>query len=181
MRDEVQRGLYYDELEEGVRYVHRPGRTMTEADDVLFTSVTMNPQGLHLDAAWAATQPFGRPLMNSMLTLATLVGLSVAHLTRGTIVANLGFSEVTFPHPMFHGDTLYGETTVPQRRLSRSRPGQGIATLEHVGRNQDNEVVARAVRSVLMWTRAGHEAHEAHESHEAAEHEATEHGAGSAS
>ncbi len=73
MRDEVQRGLYYDELETDVRYVHRPGRTMTEADDVLFTSVTMNPQGLHLDAAWAATQPFGRPLVNSMLTLATLV------------------------------------------------------------------------------------------------------------
>ncbi|MFD6176481.1 MULTISPECIES: MaoC family dehydratase [unclassified Isoptericola] len=160
MRDEVQRGLYYDELETDVRYVHRPGRTMTEADDVLFTSVTMNPQGLHLDAAWAATQPFGRPLVNSMLTLATLVGLSVAHLTRGTLVANLGFTEVAFPHPMFHGDTLYGETTVTDRRPSRSRPGQGIVTVEHVGRNQDGDVVARAVRTMLMWTREGHEEHE---------------------
>ena len=159
-RDEVQRGLYYDELDEDVRYVHRPGRTMTEADDVLFTSVTMNPQALHLDAAWAATQPFGRPLVNSMLTLATLVGLSVAHLTRNTIVANLGFSEITFPHPMFHGDTLYGETTVPARRLSRSRPGTGVVTLDHIGRNQDGEVVAHAVRTVLVWTRAGHESHE---------------------
>ena len=160
MRDEVQRGLFYDELEPQVRYVHRPGRTMTEADDVLFTSVTMNPQGLHLDAAWAATQPFGRPLVNSMLTLATLVGLSVAHLTRGTIVANLGFTEVGFPHPMFHGDTLYGETTVADRRPSRSRPGQGVVTLEHTGRNQDGDVVARAVRTVLMWTREGYEEHE---------------------
>lgn len=156
----VQRGLYYDELEEGVRYVHRPGRTLTEADDVVFTTLTMNPQALHLDAAWAATQPFGRPLVNSMMTLATLVGLSVAHLTRGTIVANLGFTEVAFPHPMFHGDTLYGETTTTARRPSRSRPGQGVVTLEHVGRNQDGEVVATAVRSVLMWTRDAHEAHE---------------------
>ncbi|MEG3616048.1 MaoC family dehydratase [Isoptericola haloaureus] len=158
MREETQRGYYYDELEPDVRYVHRPGRTMTEADDVLFTSVTMNPQALHLDAAWAATQPFGRPLVNSMLTLATLVGLSVAHLTRGTIVANLGFTDVRFPAPMFHGDTLYGETVVTGRRLSASRPGQGIVTLEHTGRNQDGDVVATATRSVLMWTRAAHEA-----------------------
>ncbi len=163
LREVVQRGLYYEELEEGVRYLHRPGRTITEADDVLFTSVTMNPQALHLDHAWAATQPFGRPLVNSMLTLATLVGLSVAHLTRTTIVANLGFSEVTFPHPVFHGDTLYGETTVPARRPSRSRPGTGVVTLDHVGRNQDGVVVARAVRNVLMWTREAHEAQEAGE------------------
>jgi acyl dehydratase len=158
MREVVQRGLYYEELEEGVRYLHRPGRTLTEADDVLFTSVTMNPQALHLDAAWAATQPFGKPLMNSMLTLATLVGLSVAHLTRNTIVANLGFEQVTFPHPVFHGDTLYGETTVPAKRLSQSRPGTGVVTLDHVGRNQDGVVVARAVRNVLIWTREAHEA-----------------------
>ncbi|MDO8147157.1 MULTISPECIES: MaoC family dehydratase [unclassified Isoptericola] len=156
MREETQRGFYYDELEEDVRYVHRPGRTMTEADDVLFTSATMNPQALHLDAAWAATQPFGKPLVNSMLTLATLVGLSVAHLTRGTIVANLGFSDIRFPAPMFHGDTLYGETVMTGRRLSSSRPGQGIVTLEHTGRNQDDVVVAVATRSVLMWTKDGH-------------------------
>ncbi|NNU26539.1 MaoC family dehydratase [Isoptericola sediminis] len=156
MREETQRGFYYDELEEDVRYVHRPGRTMTEADDVLFTSATMNPQALHLDAAWAATQPFGKPLVNSMLTLATLVGLSVAHLTRGTIVANLGFSDIRFPAPMFHGDTLYGETVMTGRRLSSSRPGQGIVTLEHTGRNQDDAVVAVATRSVLMWTKDGH-------------------------
>ncbi|WP_407319108.1 MaoC family dehydratase [Isoptericola halotolerans] len=157
MRDEIQRGLYLDELDEGVRYVHRPGRTLTEADNTLFTAVTMNPQGLHLDAAWASTQPFGRPLVNSMLTLATLVGLSVAHLTRGTIVANLGFADVRFPAPVFPGDTLYGATTVRDRRLSASRPGTGIATLEHVGTNQDDVEVVRAVRTVMMWTRAAHQ------------------------
>ncbi|MCL1869117.1 MAG: MaoC family dehydratase [Promicromonosporaceae bacterium] len=154
-REEVQRGLFYEELEEDVRYVHRPGRTLTEADDVLFSTLTMNPQGLHLDAAWAATQPFGRPLVNSMLTLATLVGLAVAHLTRDTTVANLGFEEVAFPHPLFHGDTLYGETMVRARRLSRSRPGEGVVTFEHVGFNQDDVLVARAVRTALVRTRDG--------------------------
>jgi acyl dehydratase len=157
MTDVVQRGFYYEELDPDARYVHRPGRTLTEADDVLFTAVTMNPQALHLDFAWAARQPFGRPLMNSMLTLATLVGLSVAHLTRDTIVANLGFSEVRFPAPVFHGDTLYGATTVTEKRPSRSRPGTGIVTLEHVGTNQPDDVVAVAVRTVLVWTREGHE------------------------
>ncbi len=153
--DVVQRGYFYEELEEDVRYVHRPGRTLTEADDVLFSTLTMNPQGLHLDAAWAATQPFGKPLMNSMLTLATLVGLAVAHLTRDTTVANLGFEEVVFPHPLFHGDTLYGETMVQAKRLSRSRPGEGVVTFAHVGRNQHDEVVARAVRTALVRTREG--------------------------
>jgi acyl dehydratase len=166
MREVVQRGLYYEELETDVRYLHRPGRTLTEADDVLFTTLTMNPQALHLDAAWAASQPFGRRLVNSMLTLSTLVGLSVAHLTRNTIVANLGFTEIAFPHPVFHGDTLYGETTVTAKRPSSSRPGQGIVTLDHRGLNQDGVLVARAVRSVLLWTREAHEAHEAHEDHE---------------
>ena len=153
----VQRGLYYEELEPGVRYLHRPGRTLTEADNVLFTTLTMNGQALHLDHAWAATQPFGRPLVNSMLTLSTLVGLSVAQLTQGTIVANLGFAEVAFPHPVFHGDTLYAETEVTDKRLSASRPGQGVVTLTHTGRNADDVVVARATRSVLVWTREAHE------------------------
>ncbi|ACQ82091.1 MaoC domain protein dehydratase [Beutenbergia cavernae DSM 12333] len=159
MREITQRGLYYDELEPDVVYRHRPGRTLTEADDVLFTTLTMNGQALHLDAAWAATQPFGQRLVNSMLTLATLVGLSVGQLTQGTIVANLGFADVEFPHPMHHGDTLYAETTVTAKRPSSSRPGQGVVTLEHVGRNQDGVVVARAVRTALFWTVEGHRAH----------------------
>lgn len=158
MREVVQRGLYYDELETGVVYRHRPGRTLTEADDVVFSTLTMNHQALHLDAAWAATQPFGQRLVNSMMTLSTLVGLSVGQVTQGTIVANLGFREVEFPKPMFHGDTLYAETEVVEKRLSASRPGQGVVTLEHRGLNQDGVLVARAVRTALFWTRAAHEA-----------------------
>ena len=146
-----QRGLWFEELEPGVRYLHRPGRTVTEADNVLFSTLTMNGQSLHLDAAWSQTQPFGQRLMNSMFTLATMVGSSVGQLTQGTTVANLGFAEISFPHPLFHGDTMYSESRVLEKRLSKSRPGQGIVTFEHIARNQDGVVVARAVRSALMW------------------------------
>lgn len=146
-----QRGLYFEEFELDVVYRHSPGRTVTEADNVLFTTLTMNTQALHLDAAWSATQPFGERLVNSMFTLATIVGASVTQLTQGTIVANLGFGEVAFPHPLVHGDTLYSETVVQAKRLSASRPGQGIVTLAHTGRNQHGVVVATALRSVLVW------------------------------
>lgn len=145
-----QRGLYFEEFAVGTVYRHRPGRTLTEADNVLFSTLTMNGQSLHLDAAWSASQPFGERLVNSMLTVSTLVGLSVAQLTEGTIVANLGFTEVAFPHPMHHGDTLYAETLVTAKRLSASRPGEGVVTLVHTGRNQDRVVVARATRSTLV-------------------------------
>ncbi|MFD4960853.1 MaoC family dehydratase [Microbacterium sp. NPDC058389] len=147
----VQRGLYYDELEVGARYLHRPGRTATEADNVLFSSLTMNTQALHLDAAFSAGQPFGQRLMNSMWTLATMVGASVSQITQGTLVAQLGLTDVSFPAPLFHGDTLYTETEVTAKRLSSSRPGQGIVTLQHTGRNQHGEVVALATRTALMW------------------------------
>ena len=153
-----QRGLWFDEFEVGTVFEHRPGRTLTEADNVLFTTLTMNPQPLHLDHAWSKNTEFGEPLMNSMHTLATLVGLSVGQLTLDTIVANLGFSEVSFPAPMRHGDTLYAETTITDVRPSKSRPGQGIVTMEHVGRNQDGVVVARAVRQALMQGRPGADA-----------------------
>jgi len=145
-----QRGLYVEEFVEGALYVHAPGRTVTEADNVLFTTLTMNTQSLHLDAAWAAGTEFGERLVNSMFTLSTLVGLSVAQLTQGTIVANLGFGEVTFPAPVRVGDTLYAETLVLGKRLSASRPGQGVVRLAHTMRNQRGEVVATATRSVLM-------------------------------
>lgn len=153
MREIEQRGLWFEEFEEGVRYLHRPGRTITEADNVLFTTMTMNTQALHLDAAWSASQPFGARLVNSMLTLSTMVGASVAQLTQGTIVANLGFERVAFPHPLHLGDTLYSETVVTAKRLSASRPGQGVVTLEHTGRNQHGVVVGVAVRSTLVWCR----------------------------
>ena len=151
MTDIVQRGLYFEEFELGARYLHRPGRTATEADNVLFTTLTMNTQALHLDAAFAgAERPFGQRLMNSMWTLSTMVGASVAQLTQGTLVAQLGLSDITFPHPVFHGDTLYTESVITDKRLSSSRPGQGIVTIAHTGRNQDGVIVATATRVALM-------------------------------
>jgi acyl dehydratase len=147
----VQRGLWFEQFEIGTVYEHRPGRTVTETDNVLFTTLTMNTQALHLDAAASEQQaPFHTRLVNSMFTLSTLVGLSVAQLTQGTIVANLGFSEVSFPKPVFHGDTLYAETLVTDKRLSKSRPGEGVVSLRHVARNQDGEIVAVAVRQTLV-------------------------------
>ena len=145
-KEVVQRGLWFEEYEVGTAYLHRPGRTMTEADNVLFTTLTMNTQALHLDAAWSAEQPGfgGERLMNSMHTLSTLVGLSVAQLTQGTIVANLGFSDVAFPAPVRHGDTLYAETLIAGKRLSSSRSGQGIVEFAHTLRNQHGTVVATA-------------------------------------
>ncbi|WP_029432297.1 MaoC family dehydratase [Blastococcus sp. URHD0036] len=149
----VQRGLWFEEFEVGTVYEHRPGRTVTEADNVFFTTLTMNTQALHLDAAASAERPpFHQRLVNSMFTLSTLVGLSVAQLTQGTIVANLGFSEVAFPKPVFHGDTLYAETLVTDTRLSASRPGEGVVSLRHTARNQDGEIVAVAVRQTLVRT-----------------------------
>jgi itaconyl-CoA hydratase len=154
-KDIEQRGLWFEEFDAEARYLHRPGRTVTEADNVLFTTLTMNTQALHLDAAFAAEQPFGQRLVNSMFTLSTLVGASVAQLTQGTLVANLGFGEVAFPHPVFVGDTLYAETVVTGKRLSASRPGQGIVELAHTARNQDDVVVATASRTALVWCAEG--------------------------
>lgn len=151
VEDIVQRGLFFEEFVTDARYLHRPGRTATEADNVLFTTLTMNTQALHLDAAFADAQPpFGARLINSMWTLSTMVGASVAQLTQGTLVAQLGFGEIAFPHPLFAGDTLYTESVVLEKRLSASRPGQGIVTIAHTGRNQDDTVVATATRTVLV-------------------------------
>ena len=152
--DIVQQGLYFEEFVVGARYLHRPGRTATEADNVLFTTLTMNTQALHLDAAFASTQePYRERLMNSMWTLSTMVGASVAQLTQGTLVAQLGLGDVRFPHPVLHGDTLYTESVITEKRLSASRPGQGICTIAHTGRNQDGTVVATASRTVLVLCR----------------------------
>jgi acyl dehydratase len=145
-----QRGLWFEEFELNTVYRHAPGRTVSEADNILFSALTMNPQALHLDEAWANGQPFGTRLVNSLFTLSTLIGLSVPQLTQGTIVANLGFRDVQFPKPVFHGDTLYAETVVLEKRESKSRPGEGIVTLEHTARNQDGDVVAIATRSTLV-------------------------------
>ncbi|RLK49555.1 acyl dehydratase [Microbacterium telephonicum] len=148
-----QRGLWFEEFEAGAVFAHRPGRTVTEADNVMFSALTMNSQALHLDAAYAQTQPFGQRLMNSMWTLATMVGLSVTQLTQGTLVAQLGLTDVRFPAPLFHGDTLTVSTEIVETRPSASRPGEGIVTMRHTGRNQHGETVAVATRAVLMRRR----------------------------
>jgi acyl dehydratase len=145
-----RRGKYLDELIVGDVYVHRPARTVTEADNVVFTTLTMNTQSLHLDAEFAETQEFGQRLVNSLFTMSTVVGLSVADLTEGTTVANLGFSEIRFPAPVFIGDTLTAETEIIDTRLSTSRPGQGVVTFEHRGRNQRGEAVCTARRAALV-------------------------------
>jgi acyl dehydratase len=132
---------------------HAVTRTITEADNTLFSTLTMNPQPLHLDAHFAEQTEFGERLVNSMMTLAMVVGLSVYELTLGTTVANLGFETIEFPLPMVHGDTLRVESTVLAARRSGSRPTQGIVTFEHRGYNQRDELVARCVRSALMKSR----------------------------
>jgi acyl dehydratase len=148
-----RRGRWFEELVVGDLYRHRPGRTVTEADNMLFTTLTGNTQSLHLDAAFAEKQEFGQRLVNSLFTMSTVVGLSVADLTEGTTVGNLGFAEIAFPSPVFIGDTLYAETEVVETRASRSRPGQGIVTFEHRARNQRDEVVCVARRRALVMGR----------------------------
>lgn len=150
MKRVTARGLYFEEFDLNTVYVHSPGRTVTEADNVLFTTLTMNTQSLHLDAAWAENTEFGERLVNSMFTLSTMVGLSVAQLTQGTIVANLGFDDVAFPHPVRVGDTMVAETTILSKRLSASRPGQGLVVFRHVAHNQRGDEIAVATRTTLM-------------------------------
>ena len=144
-----QRGRWYEELQVGVRYRHSPGRTISEADNTLFSALTMNQQALHVDEVYSAEQEFGGRLVNSMMTLAMVVGLSVNQLTQGTMVANLGFGDVKFPAPLRHGDTLRAETVVVDKRESKSRPMQGVVTLQHVGYNQRGDVVVEATRTTL--------------------------------
>lgn len=146
----TRRGLYYEEMITGDIFKHEPGRTITEADNVMFCSMTMNTQSLHLDAHKSADAEFGQRLVNSMMTVAIVCSIGVPDLTQKTTIANLGFTEVVFPAPVFIGDTLYCETEIGAKRPSASRPGQGIVTLEHRGLNQDGVLVCRAVRSALV-------------------------------
>ncbi|MFC4639382.1 MaoC family dehydratase [Deinococcus hohokamensis] len=155
MNEDLNRpqGRYFEELTPGTVIRHRVTRTLTEADNVLFTTMTMNPQPLHLDHAYAAGTEFGQPLVNSLLTLSLLVGLSVHELTLGTLIANLGLTDVAFPKPVFHGDTIRAESVVLEARESRSRPGQGVVVVEHRAFNQRGEVVAQCKRTALMQKR----------------------------
>lgn len=147
-------GKYYEDLHVGDVIRHSLGRTITEMDNVLFSSLTMNTQPLHLNEDFAANRTqFGRRIVNGIFTLGLAVGITVPELTEGTIIANLSYESVRHPRPMFHGDTLYVESEVIEMRPSRSKPDRGIVRLRHVGRNQDDEVVIEFERTVLMLRR----------------------------
>ena len=144
-------GLYFDELEVGQVFDHPLTRTITEADNVIFTSMTHNPAKLHLDEEYCKENTeFGQRMVNSCLTLSLMVGISVHDTTFGTTVANLGWDEVRFPKPLFHGDTIRIETEVIELKESKSRPDQGIVTFVHRAYNQHDELVASCKRAGLQ-------------------------------
>ncbi len=143
-------GLFFEEFAVGMTFKHSIRRTITEADNVFFTAMTHNPAALHLDEEYAKQTEFGTRIVNSCLTLAFMVGISVGETTLGTTVANLGWDEVRFPKPLFHGDTIHVETEVLELRASKSRPDNGIVIFLHRTFNQKNELVASCKRSALM-------------------------------
>lgn len=146
----IPKGMWFEEFEIGQVIKHPLTRTITEADNVQFSTTTLNPAPLHIDADFASTTAFGKPLVNSLLTLGIVVGISVHELTHGTTVANLGFEEVTFPAPLFHGDTIHVESEITAVRPSSSKPDRGIVTIEHRAFNQDDVLVCSAVRNAMM-------------------------------
>jgi acyl dehydratase len=147
-------GVWFDELEVGQLFKHPITRTVTETDNVLFTTMTHNPALLHLDEEYCRTQTeYGQRIVNSCFTLGLMVGISVGDTTLGTAVANLGWDEVRFPKPLFHGDTVRVETEVIELRESKSRPDQGIVTFRHRAYNQHGDLVAHCKRSGLQRKR----------------------------
>jgi acyl dehydratase len=144
-------GLWYEEFKVGMVFQHSIRRTITEADNVFFTAMTHNPAYLHLDEEYSKTTEFGTRIVNSCLTLAMMVGISVGETTHGTTLANLGWDEVRMPKPLFHGDTIHVETEVLELRDSKSRPSQGIVIFQHRTYNQKNELVAHCKRTALMF------------------------------
>jgi len=143
-------GLYFDDLAIGQRFEHPIRRTVTETDNILFSALTYNPQPLHIDRHFSEATEWGQPLMNSLFTLGLMIGISVNDTTIGTIIANLGMTEVRFPHPLFQGDTVSVVTEVMAKRISRSRPSAGIVEFEHKAFNQDGEMVAICRRQVFV-------------------------------
>ena len=148
-------GLYYEEFEIGRQFDHPWTRTATETDNLLFSSLTMNVQPLHIDHEFAAKTEFGKPLVNSIFTLGLMIGISVNDTTLGTTIGNLGMSEVKFPKPVFAGDTLHAHTVVLSKRESKSWPNAGIVEFEHTCFNQRDEIVATCKRSAFMRKRPG--------------------------
>jgi acyl dehydratase len=147
------RGLWFEEFEVGRVYEHAMRRTVTEMDNVMFTSLTMNIAPIHLDAEYAKDTIHGQRLMNSLYTLALIGAFHVPELTMGTTLGNLGYEEVRFPAPVFHGDTLRGTTTIVDKRESRSRDDSGIVWFAHQGFNQRDELVMSCTRTGLMMKR----------------------------
>lgn len=143
-------GRYYEQFTVGDIYEHRPGRTISEADNTWFTLLTMNTHPAHFDHEYAKKTEFGKPLVASPLTLAILVGMSVSDVSQKAI-ANLGWQEIKLTAPVFHGDTLYGESEVIEKRESSSRPGQGIVTIRTIGKNQHGTIVCEFLRTMLVW------------------------------
>jgi acyl dehydratase len=144
-------GLYFEEFKVGQTFQHAITRTLTEMDNVLFTAMTHNPARLHLDEEYCRNHTeFGQRIVNSAFTLALVVGITVYETTLGTAVANLGWDEVRFPRPLFHGDTVRVESEVLEIRESKSRPTNGIVIFAHRAFNQKNELVAHCKRSALM-------------------------------
>lgn len=147
-------GKYFDELEAGMIINHSLGRTITEMDNVLFNALTMNNQPLHLNEDFSAKTQFGTRIVNGIFTLGVVIGITVNELTAGTIVANLGYESVEHPKPVFHGDTIYVETQVLEKRTSRTKPDRGIVKLKHLGKNQSGEVICEVERTVLFLKRS---------------------------
>ena len=146
-------GLYFEEFEVGREFHHEFSRTVTEMDNTMFSLLTMNPQPLHLDAHFSEKTEYGQRLFNSLYTLGIMVGMSVYDTTLGTTVGNLGMTDVKFPKPVFHGDTLKAHTRIISKRASKSRPNEGIVNFFHEMTNQDGVVVATCERAALMRKR----------------------------
>jgi acyl dehydratase len=147
-------GIFFEDFAIGRRYEHRLSRTVTQMDNMLFSNMTLNPQPLHIDRHFCERETeWGQPLMNSLFTLGLMIGISVNDLTVGTTVANLGMTEVKFPHPLFEGDSVHCSTTVLAKRESKSRPGTGIVEFDHRAYNQDDILVAECRRQALMRMR----------------------------
>ena len=147
-------GRWYDELTVGDAFEHEIRRTVTEGDNMWFCGATCNPAAIHIDAEYCRDTEFGKPLVNSLFTLGLVIGLSVQDTTLGTTVGNLGMTDVKFPKPVFHGDTLRSKTTVLEMRESKSRPNAGIVTFLHQGFNQRGEEVVTCKRQALLLKRA---------------------------
>jgi len=146
-------GKYYEDLQVGDRMRHSQGRTITEMDNILFCALTMNTQPLHLNEDFASQTVFKQRIVNGIFTLGLVVGLSVPELTEGTILANLGYEHVRHPNPVFHGDTLYVESEVLDKRESHSHPDCGIVRIKHTGLKQDKTVVIEFERTALFYKR----------------------------